>query len=276
MNALLPYWLHLTGGEQNCPRWRFALTMLAAYGLYHLLMPRFMLCALTLLQHGHSSSFSFGALILLIGIVLALVSLLLAFLPLSPLALLGVEVSLVAAYRLLQGNAPATPAPDSLWPYWLGITLSAPLLLLAGAVAFCAAWRRLRDAGRSPLFLLLGLTYLLGFGYDGRFAAEASGLYLLGPLWLIILYSQPSEGHRMFEIFRPLPAGNNTPAQKEAPTAHNKQGAQQKGEDGKLTSSQPSPGKNQSSAGTRPSPSNDAASYRRRMRARVQAARKRN
>ncbi len=280
MNALLPYWLRLTGGEQSCPRGRFALTMLAAYGLFHLLMQKFMHCALTLLQHAPASTTNLGALILILGIALALVGLLLAFLPLSPLALLGLEVTLVEGYRLVQGGgSPTSPAPDALWPCWLGFTLAAPTLLLAGAVAFGSAWRRLRDAGHSPLFLLLGLTYLLGFGYDGSYAAESAGLYLLGPLWLIILYSQPGEGGKLFEIFRSIPerVANIAPrAEKNALTASTKQGARQKGTETRVTSSPSSRGKNQSSAGTRPSPPNDAASYRRRMRARVQAARKRS
>ncbi len=282
MNALLPCWLQLTGGDQGCPRGRFALTMLAAYSLYHLLLPGFFHCATTLGQHGLPEHFSFSALLLILGALMALVSLLLAFLPLSPLALLGVEASLVEAWRLLQAPGhPATPLPEALWPYWLGLFAAAPVLLLAGAVAFGAAWRRLRDAGRSPLLLLLGLTYVLGFGYSGTYSAEASGLYLLGPLWLIILFSQPSRVQEGFAIFRTPPAqlGDNAPAARQnAPAASAKQGARHKRAESRrsLISSPPSPETNRSSAGTRPSPSSDAASYRRRMRERVREERRRS
>ncbi len=292
MTYLLPCWLKLTGGEQQCARGRFALTMLVAYGVYHLALPRVIHCAVVLSQHGLNGELALpGALLALPAAVLAtlltLVSLLLAFLPLSPLALLGFEDNLLRGYELLQGAAtPHLPAPEALWPYWLGGLIGAAVLLLAGAVAFGAAWRRLRDAGRSPLFLLLGLSYLLGFGYDGSYSAEASGLYLLGPLWLIILYSQPSREPRGFELFRTPPAAmaaSPAPAAcgntQDAPAASGKQGARQQGAEvgaRALTSSQPSRGKNRSSAGTRPSPSSDAASYRRRMRERVQAARRRS
>ncbi len=292
MSTLLSFWLRLTGGEQHCPRGRFALTMLAAYAIYHLLLSRFIHCFITLNLHGMPSglnNLADAAAILgaILGILMAFVSLLLAFLPLSPVALLGFEDNLFKGYELLQGIAsPSSPAPDSLWPSWLGFILGAALLLLAGSAAFTAAWRRLKDAGRSPLFLLLGLTYLMGFGYDGSYAAESAGLYLLGPLWLIILYSQPSQGSQGFELFRTPPArsGQQSPtasAEKQAaPTASDKQGAQQKGNGARssssVTSSPPSQGRNQRWAGNRPSPSNDAASYRRRMRERVQAARRRS
>ncbi len=205
MNIFLSIWLRLTGGEQSCPRWRFALTMLVAYGLYHLLLQPFVQAAITLGQHGMPGGFTLpGSLVLISGLVLALVGLLLAFLPLSPLALLGVELILAEGYALLQGaSAPATPVPPALWPYWVGFLAGAMVLLLAGSVAFGAAWRRLKDTGRSPLFLLLGLTYLLGFDNSGTYSAETAGVYLLGPLWLIILYSQPGKERAPFALFRP-------------------------------------------------------------------------
>ncbi len=206
MNALLSFWLRLTGGEQACPRGRFALTMLAACGCYHLLFPHFVHCFTTLSQHGLPEEFAHPCTFLaLAGLAVAMVSLLLVAVPLSPLALLGVEVSLYEAFRLLQGASPTpTPAPDALWPYWAGFLLGSLALLLAGSIALGCAWRRLKDAGRSPLFMLLGLTCLLGFDDKGSFSAESAGLYLLGPLWLIILYIQPSRRHGRFTIFRPL------------------------------------------------------------------------
>ncbi len=287
MNALMTNWLRLTGGEGNCPRGRFALTMLAAYGAYHLLLPMFMHCAITLGQQGLPGQFSAAGLLLILMSLPVLVSMLMAFLPLSPMALLGVEGTLAEAYALVQGaGSAASPVPGALWPCWLGVLLGAPILLLAGAVAFGAAWRRLKDAGRSPLFLLLGLTYVLGFSYEGSYSAEASGLYLLGPLWLIILYSQPSQAAESFAIFRtpPTPQKNEetpraeAPAQRSAPPASARQGARPKrtGARSRVTSSRPSPGRNPGSAGTHPSPSNGAGSYRRRMRERVQAARRRS
>ncbi len=205
MNTLSTYWLILTGGERSCPRGRFALTLLAAYGLYHLLLPQFVHCFVVLEQQGAGKNL-LSAILILAVLALAALSLLLAFLPLSPLALLGLEGTLRSAYLQTQSAAAAsTPAPDTLWLYGLGLFLGAPALLLLSAVVLGSAWRRLKDAGRSPLFLLLGLTYLLGFGYDGSYSAESAGLYLLGPLWLIILYAQPSAPAPRFEIFRPCP-----------------------------------------------------------------------
>ncbi len=203
MNTLLSLWLHLTGGEQGCPRGRFALTLLAAYGLYHLLLPGFVRCALAIEQQElpETGGYLLGLLVIA-AVVVVFVSLLLIFLPLSPLALLGIEASLIHAWQQIQGGAPPAAAPETLWPYWLGFLLGAPALFLVSSVAFGASWRRLKDAGRSPLFLLLGLTYVLGFGYDGSYAAESAGLYLLGPLWLIILYSQRSRMQKGFAIFR--------------------------------------------------------------------------
>ncbi len=205
MYTLLSLWLRLTGGEQQCPRGRFALTLLVAYGLYHLQLPEFIHCFVVLELHGPSFGLFTGTLILL-GVILAALGMFLAFLPLAPLALLGAGASLHAAYRMMQDSAtPAAHAPEVLWPYWVGFLCGGPVLLLAGSLAFCAAWRRLKDAGRSPLFLLLGLTYVLGIGYNGSYAAGSAGIYLLGPLWLIILYSQPGKKREEFAIFRPLP-----------------------------------------------------------------------
>ncbi len=205
MNTLFILWLRLTGGEHHCPRGRFALTMLVAYGLYHMLLPEFIHCFVMLELHGSEFSLVSGSLLLL-GLILAALGLLLVFLPLSPLALLGVESTLHECYEVTKGAAAATATvPEALWPYWCGFLCGAPVLLLAAAVALGAAWRRLQDAGRSPLFLLLGLTYLLGFDYSGSYAAESAGIYLLGPLWLIILYSQSGRKQEGFPIFRPLP-----------------------------------------------------------------------
>ncbi len=284
MNPFVTLWLRLTGGEAACPRARFALTMLVAYATYHLLLPRFIHCLVTIRQHGMPDdgiAFIPGA-FLILGLACAALSLLLAFLPLSPLALLGVEVTLFDAYRLIQGPAAPAATAETPWLSWLGLILGAPTLLLAGAVAFCAAWRRLKDAGRSPLFLLLGLTYLLGFDNSGSYSAEAAGIYLLGPLWLIILYSQPGKGRNTFALFRTPPPAGGLPAApaetKEAPAVADKQRApqEQKESSGRLISLQPSRGKNRSSAATRPSPANGAESYRRRMRKQVQAARRRS
>ncbi len=264
--------------------------MLLAYGAYHLLFPRFIHCFITLNLHGQPIGFSSPADVLailgaIVGTLMAFVSVLLAFLPLSPLALLGFEDSMYKGYELLQGAAaPSTPAPETLWPYWFGFLFCAIALLLVGAIVFGAAWRRLKDAGRSPLFLLLGLTYLLGFDNSGSYSAEAAGIYLLGPLWLIILYSQPSKKEKGFALFRTPPppmksATPPSPRQQGAPTASNKQGAQPKGANargGNITSSPTWREKNRSSAGTHPSPSSDAGSYRRRMRERVRAARRRS
>ncbi len=276
MNPLLSLWLQLTGGEQGCPRGRFALTLLAAYAAYHLLLPEFVHSLITLRLHGMTELSPLPCNLLLIaGGALALVGLLLAFLPLSPMALLGGSQTFHELYELLQGNAAGTAAPELLWPSWLGLILGAPALLLAGAVALGAAWRRLKDAGRSPLFLLLGATYLLGFDYNGSYAAEAAGLYLLGPLWLIILYSGASRSGQGFVLFRTLPAR----AKRSAPTTQTEQGARRKGEESsrsRVTSSQPSPGRNRNSAGTRPSPRNGARSSRRKMQERARAARRRN
>ncbi len=299
MNSLLSSWLHLTGGEQQCPRGRFALTILAAYGTYHLLLPWALHCFIALNPQSLTAELSLPASLFALlgaaaGILLTLVSLLLAFLPLSPLALLGFEDHLSKGYALLQGGAlpSAAALSDTLWLCWLGFLLSSGVLLLAGSVAFGAAWRRLKDAGRSPLFLLLGLTYVLGFDNSGSYAAEASGIYLLGPLWLIILYSQPSRRHRGFTLFRTPPAQQSQAAgesrrsgEREAPSAQqntppaaNGQRAQKRDQKnrGRLTSSPPSQERSPHGAGTRPSPSNDAGSYRRKMRERVQQARRRS
>ncbi len=204
MNTLSDIWLALTGGEMHCRRGRFALTMLIAYGLHHLLLPGVVACGVTLKLHGlpgDVAALSYAG--LFAGLLASAISMLMAFLPFSPLALLGTERQLMEAYRVAVGSAAsATEAPPALWPYWLGFLAGSLVLLLVGGVAFGAAWRRLKDAGRSPLFLLLGLTYLLGFNADGSYSAEAAGLYLLGPLWLIILYSQPSKRKDDFPLFR--------------------------------------------------------------------------
>ncbi len=204
MNLLLSFWLELTGGASGCRRRRFALSMLIAYGLHHLLLPGVIECGIMLRQHGISGEFSLpGNVGLFIGILMSIISLLLSYLPLSPLALLGGERALMEAYEAAQGAAvPATAAPEALWPYWLGFLFGSLALLAAGSVAFGAAWRRLRDAGRSPFYLLLGLTYLLGIDTSGAYAAESAGIFLLGPLWLIILYSQPGKKRTDFALFR--------------------------------------------------------------------------
>ncbi len=203
MNQLQQIWLCLTGGEQGCPRGRFALTMLVAYGLYHLSLPLFVHCYTTL--EIHTSIPLLGSLIIMAGALLAFVGILLAFLPFAPLALLGSELVFYNAYRLMKDSPePTSAAPEALWLYWLGFIVASLSLLLAGSVAFGSAWRRLKDTGCSPFYLLLGLTYLLGLGSSG-FVADAAGIYLLGPLWLIILFSQPGRPRAAFELFRPMP-----------------------------------------------------------------------
>ncbi len=204
MNTLLSLWLNLTGGELSCRRRRFALTMLVACGLHHLLLPGVVACGVTLRLHGLPGDIPFLSYAgIFIGLLASLVSILLAFLPFSPLALLGTERSLMEAYNAAVGSAAAaTNAPEHLWLYWLGFLLGALTLLATGSVAFGAAWRRLKDAGRSPLFLLLGLTYVLGIDTSGSYAAESAGIFLLGPLWLIILYSQPGKNREDFALFR--------------------------------------------------------------------------
>ncbi len=206
MNMLLSIWLQLTGGEQGCSRRRFALTMLMAYGLYYLVLPRFAHCCVCVETSGQLGAFPlFTSAVFILVMVLAALSLLLAFLPFSPLALLGNEHTFYDTYQMIQGKSVSVAdLPAEMWLYWVGFILGALAMLLAGSVVFGAAWRRLKDAGRSPLYLLLGLTYLLGFD-SGGYSVEAAGVYLLGPLWLIILFSQPSRKRAEFAIFRPVP-----------------------------------------------------------------------
>ncbi len=200
---LLTLWLRLTGGETRCPRGRFFASLAAAYALFLALLPPFTHSLLRVGQHEALAPWSpWSDCLFIAGMVLGSLALLLAFLPMPPLALLGEEGSMAVAYRQLQGKGNA--AVELLQPVglnWVLFALCTLALLACAAVIFGLAWRRLADTGRSPLFLLLGLTYVLAFGSDGL-AAGALGAHMLGPLWLAILFCQRSRERQEFAIFR--------------------------------------------------------------------------
>ena len=194
-------WLALTGGEQGCPRLRFLLSIAAAYLLFLVLLPLFTHNALQLAQVEILSN-PYADCMLIAGLVGAALALLLAFFPLAPLVLPAAEHLGYEVYRLLQDKPIAQVELTEPGLCWASFFLSALALLFCSAVTFGLAWRRLTDAGRSPLFLLLGLSYPLAWGSQGLVADAASGAYLLGPVWLIILFLQRSRERKTFAIFR--------------------------------------------------------------------------
>ncbi len=204
--SLLPIWLALTGGESGCPRLRFFFSIAVAYALFHALLPSFAHSLVLVSQNAALAPFApYSDCLMIAGMVLGGLAVLLAFMPLPPLALVALAGSEALASELclhFQGKAPlAAELMQPLWLNWAQFLLCTLVLLFCAAAIFGLAWRRLRDAGRSPLFLLLGLTYALAVDSNGH-AADASGICFLGPLWLVILFCSPTCARRKFAIFR--------------------------------------------------------------------------